>query len=121
MENIPQIIANTLENEIGTDQLDVFISHLRYILFTYDQKGKSIVLTLFLKIQSEKNLELFQKFVKSLERPSSKDEPIFIDLCGTCYSNGIGVEKDPGKAFQLFSKAAKFDYYRAVFNFALCN
>jgi TPR repeat protein len=120
MKSLNQITLQTLENESETGQVDTFINHIRSILVMTDKNKSSISFSQFLESQSKKHPKFLEKYTSKLEEYLSSDDPILIDLLGSCISHGIGIKQDAKRSYKIFLKAADFNYHRGLFNLGLC-
>jgi TPR repeat protein len=120
MIGVEEIVIQTLENELETDQVDTFINHLKSILVLIDKNKSSISLSQYLQLKSKEYPDSLKKYASKLEELSTGDDPMLIDLFGSCIASGIGTEKDPMRSFSIFAKAAYHNYHRSIFNLGLC-
>jgi hypothetical protein len=76
--NISKLTLDTLENEIQTNQIDVFIRHFKTVISQNDLGGSSVSVFNFLYKYQFKYPNFFVQFSKLLQQSIQKQDPILL-------------------------------------------
>lgn len=117
MKNVSLLTFETLENEIETNQTEVFVRHFVSVISENDKSSFSFFVQNFFKSHIENNA-FFSSFIKIIQK--SNNDPIHQFIIATCLSLGCGIEKNLEESFTLYSKGAEIDYPRAIDALACC-
>src|SRR6266498_6110803 len=92
--------------KVEKEQMEVFQTILGHLNQNgkYIQKDLEKVANLYCKIKGKDLGKGFYWFYKTLEKAAENGNELVQFILGSCYEDGIGVERDETKAFEYYIK-----------------